>query len=63
MKKIKFRNLKQGECFRLTKNGPIYMDDGLDAQRISGKQPGYVNYSIARNRKVYPVKIKISEVK
>lgn len=63
-KKVRFGNLKPGECFRLTEKGPIYMKDYDDCgQQILGKQLGKVTKWLDDDTKVYPAKIKISEVK
>jgi hypothetical protein len=65
MMKKEFDDLKKGECFRLTKNGPVYQSDEIgDAQCITGKRAGKVIFRYENdNRKVYPVKVKIVEEK
>ena len=62
MEKVDFTKIKVGECFRLTKNGPIYMRDCEDGgQCILGKSVGKVTDWLAGiNKKVYPVKVKIT---
>lgn len=65
MKKVKFKELKSGDCFRLRKNGPIYMKDSQQGgQQILGKQAGKITDWFGENDKnVFPAKVKISEVK
>ena len=64
MKKIKLGKLKRGDCFRLTKNGPIYMKDKQGGgQCVLGKSIGRVVDFYFKSDMVYPAKVKISEVK
>ena len=64
-KKIEFGTLKPGDCFRLTENGPIYMRDNGSCygQCVFGGKLGKVTNWIDDDKKVYPAKVKISEVK
>jgi len=64
-KKVDFSNLKKGECFRLTEKGPIYQKDNSDGgQCIFGKNVGHIiDFYFRHSKKVYPAKVKISEVK
>jgi len=63
MMRKKGNELKRGDCFQFTKNGPIYQKDFCgDAQCIAGRQIGTVIYTIY-DRKVYPIKVKIVEEK
>jgi len=63
-KKVKFGDIKIGECFRLTEKGPIYMrDDCNGGQCFLGKKIGKVVGFYFESKKVYPAKVKISEVK
>ena len=63
-KKIEFGTLKPGDCFRLSENGPIYMKDPYNGgQQIFGKRSGTISKWLNDDKKVYPVKVKISEVK
>lgn len=64
-KKIEFSELKRGQCFRLTKNGPIHQLDetGEYGQILIGKQAGKTTWILDDEKKVYPTKVKIVEVK
>ena len=63
IKKVEFGELKKGQCFRLTKNGPIYQKGDFIDHILTGKNAGKASWDIADSRKVYPTKIKITEVK
>ena len=63
-KKVRFGDIKAGECFRLTENGPIYMKSvAHDGQCVFGKSPGKLTNWADDSKMVFPAKVKISEVK
>ncbi len=63
-KKVEFYTLKKGQCFRIRKQGAIYQrDDSNCAQIIKGKRAGKTIWIWDESKKVYPVKVKIVEVK
>jgi len=65
-KRVEFNNLKPGDCFRLTINGPIYMKDECNCGlSVTGKCLGRVfyNFGFEDKKSVYPAKVKIVEEK
>ena len=63
--RVKFNSLKQGDCFRITLKGPVYMKDNYtNGQVILGKSLGRVWLRpYGHNTLVYQINVNIVEVK
>jgi len=62
--KIEFDDIETGEYSRFTKAGPIYQKDNeVGAQCLTGRRAGCVNGYVNFKKAVYPIKVKIVEVK
>jgi len=62
--RVEISSMKKADCFRLSPKGPIYVKDssGDYAVGITGCRTGCVIRTY-KNRLVYPVNVKIVEVK